>query len=199
MNTLRSRLLLPLEGASILLMFSQAFASPAACWRDDLSMFKEADIVVAGEVVTSRRWLEGAATHHLVAKYRIVDVFKGDIDSGGVVIVTDTCLDTPPPRHYEGYPAMENYCMDGAHLSLTGIDIGSGKPPGAPTKVWNLFLRSDRRTGAPQQTWLEVNRTGYGGGCGYTLEDLAPEERNGFEQMRKRTGTGQQPGQGEQR
>ena len=43
-------------------------------------MYMKSDAVVEAVVTKSRRWSEGSATLHLVAKYKIVDVFKGDVD-----------------------------------------------------------------------------------------------------------------------
>jgi hypothetical protein len=83
---------------------SSANASPPACHRNDVSMYMKSDAVVEAVVTKSRRWSEGTVTLHLVAKYKIMDVFKGDVDKDDILIVTDTCLDEPIPRQMLGYP-----------------------------------------------------------------------------------------------
>ena len=72
-----------------------ANASPPACPRNDVSMFIQSNAVVRAVVTKSRRWSEGAVTRHLVAEYKVLDVFKGDVDKDDILIVTDTCLDKP--------------------------------------------------------------------------------------------------------
>ncbi|MCP4259841.1 MAG: hypothetical protein GY774_20360 [Planctomycetes bacterium] len=59
---------------------TSANASPPVCRQTEASMFTSADMVVEAEVTKSRRWTEGADTIHLVAKYKVVDVFKGDVE-----------------------------------------------------------------------------------------------------------------------
>jgi len=58
----------------------------------------QVDAVVEAIVIKSKRWSEGAVTRHLVAKYKVADVFKGEVDKDEILIVTDTCLDKPVPR-----------------------------------------------------------------------------------------------------
>ncbi len=116
------------------------------------------------------------------------EVFKGSLASGDVVIVTDTCFDKPVPRERMGYPGVENYCLGGLNLSLTGVRTMDGSPversEGGPG--WILFLKADRRRGAPQQTWLEVPRTSFAGGCQLRRDDLPPAEQPGFDRLRDR-------------
>ena len=63
------------------------------------------------------------------------------------------------PKEVIGYPNVENYCIDGMNLNLTGVNKKDGspvlRPEGAPG--WILFLELDHRRGAPQQTWLELS------------------------------------------
>lgn len=107
---------------------SSADASPAAYPRNDLSMFMKSDMIVEVVVTKSRRWSEGSTTLHLVAKYKVVDVFKGDVDKDDILIVTDTCLDESVPERMVGYPAVERYCRGLIGLHLTGVDSRDGKP-----------------------------------------------------------------------
>ena len=76
-------------------------ASPPAYPRNDLSMYLESDAVVEAIVTKLRRWSEGSTTLHLAAKYKVVDVFKGDVDMDDILIVTDSCLDEPVPERNE--------------------------------------------------------------------------------------------------
>lgn len=147
-------------------------------------MYDAADAVVAGSVISSRRWMSGQTTVHLVAKYHVVRVFKGNLAEHEVVIVTDTCLDEPIPEHAIGYPAVQDYCLDGYHLTLTGVRTEDGRPlkQSGESQGWLLFLTADHRPGAPQQTWLEVERTSYVGDCHKGRDDLPPAERPGFDQ-----------------
>jgi hypothetical protein len=105
-----------------------------------------------------------------------------------IVIVTDTCLDTPVPREIIGYPGVEDYCMGGMNLSLTGVKTKDGsrvfRPAGAPG--WILFLKVDHRPGAPQKTWLELSRTSFRGGGSHTRDDLSIDARAMFDRMLKR-------------
>jgi hypothetical protein len=164
---------------------SSANASPPAYPRNDLLMYLESDAVVEAVVTKSRRWSEGAETLHLVAKYRVLDVFKGDIDKDDILIVTDTCLDKPVPKERLGYPAVQNYCRGLIGLRLTGVDSRDGKPvmKSGNKPSWILFLKKDIRKGAPQLTWLEVSRTSYSGGYRQTRDDLSPEQREEFDRL----------------
>ena len=65
-----------------------ANASPPAFPRNDVSMYLESDAVVEAVVIKSRRWFEGAGTLHLVAKYKVLNVFKGNVDKDDILIVT---------------------------------------------------------------------------------------------------------------
>lgn len=87
---------------------SSTDASPPACPRNDVSMYFESDAVVEAVVIKSRRWSEGSATLHLVAKYKVLEVFKGDVHKDDILIVTDTCLDKPVPERMLGYPVVED-------------------------------------------------------------------------------------------
>ncbi len=123
----------------------QAFSSPAACMRNDASMFLSADTVVEVEVINSRRWNESVNTVHLVAKYRILDVFKGDVQKKEIVIVTDSCLDIPVPEWMIGYPGVSDYCNGQLNLNLTGVSSEDGSPvlhpDGAPG--WILIPKTE--------------------------------------------------------
>ena len=165
-----------------------AIASPAACSRDDISMYVNSDAVVEAVVTKSRRWIEGVSTIHLVAKYKISDVFKGEVDKDKILIVTDTCLDLPVPREMLGYPVVKDYCRGLIGLRLTGVDSWNGKPVmrSGNKESWILFLRKDIRKGAPQLTWLEVSKTAFYGGCGYTRNDIPTDEREGFDRLLQR-------------
>jgi hypothetical protein len=103
-------------------------ASPPACDRNDVSMYMKSDAVVEAVVTKSRRWSEGTVTLHLVAKYKVLDALKGDVDKDDILIVTNTCLDEPVPERMLGYPVVENYCRGGIGLTLTGVNSGDGKP-----------------------------------------------------------------------
>ena len=163
------------------------FASPPATWMNDVSMFISADAVVETKVIKSRKWSKGD-TVYLVAKYRVLDVFKGDIRKDDIVIVTDRCVDQPIPKEVLGYPNVEGYCIKGMNLNLTGVKKQDGspvlRPEGAPG--WILFLKFDYRPGAPQQTWLELSRKSFYGGGRNTLDDLSKEERVLFDRMLER-------------
>jgi hypothetical protein len=167
---------------------SSANASPPACHRNDVSMYMESDAVFEAVVTKSRRWSEGTITLHLVAKYKVLEVFKGDVDKDDILIVTDTCLDKPVPRQMLGYPGVEDYCRGGIGLNLTGINSGDGKPVMKSGKKprWILFLRKNIRRGAPQLTWLEVSRTSFYGGCRQTRDDIPLEQREGFHRLFQR-------------
>jgi hypothetical protein len=165
----------------------EASASPPAVWMNDVSMFLSADAVVEAKVIKSRKWSKGK-TFHLVAKYRVLDVFKGDISKDDIVIVTDTCVDRPVPKELIGYPNVEDHCIDGMNLKLTGVNREDGsavlRPEGSPG--WILFLKLDYRRGAPQQTWLELSRTSFYGNARRTPDDLPKEERVLFYSMLER-------------
>ena len=167
---------------------SSANASPPACHRNDVSMYMESDAVVEAVVTKSKRWSEGTITLHLVAKYKVLDVFKGAVDKDEILIVTDTCLDEHIPRQMSGYPKVEDYCRGGIGLTLTGVNSGDGKPVMKSGKKprWILFLRKNIRRGAPQLTWLEVSRTSFYGGCRQTLNDILPDQREGFDRLFQR-------------
>jgi hypothetical protein len=170
------------------IVVSKAFASPPATTRNDVSMFLSAGAVVEAMVIKSRKWTEGIHTVHLVAKYRVRDVFKGDIRKDDIVIVTDTCLDKPVPEEEFGYPGVKDYCMGGMNINLTGVRKKDGSPVYRPkgTQGWILFLKLDRRPGAPQQTWLELSRTSFWGGGRRTRNDIPKGERGMFDRMLKR-------------
>jgi hypothetical protein len=162
----------------------EASASPPAVWRNDVSMFLSADAVIEAKVIKSRKWSKGR-TFHLVAKYRVLDVFKGNIRKDDIVIVTDTCVDRPIPKEMLGYPNVEDYCIEGMNLNLTGVNKKDGSPVLRPegAQGWILFLELDYRPGAPQQTWLELSRTSFYGGGRHTLDDLSEEESILFDRM----------------
>lgn len=172
----------------LMITASSANASPPAFPRNDVSMYIRSDAVVEAIVVKSKRWSEGAETLHLVAKYRILNIFKGNIDKDDILIVTDTCLDKPVPRHMLGYPPVEDYCRGGIGLTLTGVNSQDGKPVMKSGNIprWILFLKKDIRKGAPQLTWLEVSRTSYYGGCRQTRDDIPPDQREEFDRLLQR-------------
>ncbi len=148
-------------------------------------MYLESDIVVEAVVTKSRRWSEGTATLHLVAKYKVLNVLRGDVDKDDILIVTDTCMDEPVPERMQGYPVVERYCRGLIGLQLPGVDSRTGKPVVRPRPQagWILFLRKNARKGAPELTWLEVSRTSFSGGSRQDLNDLGPEQRAGFERL----------------
>lgn len=169
-----------------------SLASPPACHRSDAGKFLLADAVAEAKVIKSKRWSEGHSTLHLVAKYRVEGVFKGDVEKNSVLIVTHTCLDKPIPERVMGYPGVMNYCPGGNGLNLIGvnsIDGGIIKKEGN-NPYWIVFLRKDIRKGAPQQTWLEVSDTGFGVGCDYYHSHrpypLPENLRSGFDRMMER-------------
>ena len=163
-------------------------ASPPACARNDFSMYMQSDAVVEAVVTKSRRWSEGAETLHLVAKYKVLDVFKGDIKKDDILIVTDTCLDKPVPKEMFGYSVVQNYCRGSIGLRLTGVDSRNGKTTvkSGIKPSWILFLRKDIRKGAPQLTWLEVSKTSLSGGCRQTRDDIPPKQREEFDRLLQR-------------
>ena len=72
-----------------------ANASPPAFTRNDISMYISSDAVVEAVVIKSRRWSEGIATLHLVAEYKVVDVFKGDVHKKLTGVENDSILKLP--------------------------------------------------------------------------------------------------------
>ena len=174
--------------AATVLLAAPLGSSPPACHRDDIDRFRAADSVVAAVVTSSRRWQAGATTLHLVAKYRVLESFKGPLASDGIVIVTDTCLDEERPRDRLGYPTAVKYCPGSSGLVLTGVNASDGSPirEGAGASEWVLYLRENRQRGAPELTWLEVSTTSFGGDCGYSREDLTGEERESFDRLSAR-------------
>ena len=170
---------------------SSANASPPACFRNDVSMYMQSDAVVEVLVTKSRRWSEGSATLHLVAKYNVLTVFKGNAGKDDILIVTDTCLDEPVPERMLGYPVVEKYCRGLIGLRLSAVDSREGKPVmWSGTKPnWILFLKKDIRKGAPRQTWLEVSKTSFDGGGRQTQNDIPSDERDGFDRLRQREKT----------
>jgi len=175
--------------AICLVIFSTtAKASPPACRQNTVSKFISADAAVEAVVVKSRRWSEAGTTIHLVSKYEILKVFKGNVEKGEIIIVTDTCLDKPVPRKMAGYPVVQNYCRGSIGLSLTGVNSLNGtpirNPEGKPS--WILFLRKDVRVGAPELTWLEISNTGYYGGCRKNKNSISPDDKDGFDHLRQR-------------
>lgn len=177
-------------GGVLWLAGTGAWASPPACDRSEAARFAAADAVVEAKITSSRRWASGPMTFHLVAKYRVLDVFKGGPKPGEVVIVTDTCLDRPVPQEMLGYPVVDDYCLGGMNLSLTGVDHSDGRatPLPAGTSGWVLYLREDRRVGAPELTWIEVGPTGYYGygPCDYSRDDLPSVGRSDFDRLHAR-------------
>jgi hypothetical protein len=163
-------------------------ASPPACFRNDISMYTQSDAVVEAMVTKSRRWSEGAATLHLVAKYKVLDVFKGDVTRDDILIVTDTCLDKPIPERQLGYPATRNYCRGLTGLRLPGVNSKDGKPAmkSGSKPNWILFLKKDIRKGAPQLTWVEASRTSFSGPCRQTRDDIPLEQRDAFDRLAQR-------------
>ena len=56
-------------------------ALPPAYPRNDLSMYMRSCAVAKAVVIKSKRWSKEDVTRHLVAKYKVLDVFKGDMIS----------------------------------------------------------------------------------------------------------------------
>jgi hypothetical protein len=75
---LKKRLLFSFIAGLVLMGYSSAGASPPACHRNDISMYIHSDAVVEAVVKKSRRWSQGE-TVHLVAQYKVMDVFKGHV------------------------------------------------------------------------------------------------------------------------
>jgi len=176
---------------TLLLVFqvSHTFASPAACQRNLADKFIVADLVLEATVTHSRRWKESATTVHLVAKYQVLDVFKGDVSGGSEQIVTATCIDRKRPNNARlGYPGATPYCPGGLNIYLTGVDSKTGHPKnkGDGTPNWILFLKKNLRKGAPQTTWKEVSGTSFVGGCRRAEKDIAKERQAGFGRMMAR-------------
>lgn len=171
--------------AQLMIIPAITHASPPACGRNNISMYMQSDAVVEARVIKSRKWSKGAVTRHLVAKYKVLDVFKGDVSKDEILIVTDTCLDEPVPERRLGYPVVENYCRGLIGLRLTGVDSKDGKPvvkSGSRPK-WILFLKKDIRKGAPQLTWVELSTTSFYGGCRSTRNDIPSDQREGFDSL----------------
>jgi hypothetical protein len=163
-------------------------ASPPACDRSEAALFAAADAVVEAAMASSRRWNSSPTTMHLVAKYRIQEVFKGALKAGDVVIATDTCLDIEIPEEVLGYPGVRDYCLGDMNLWLTGVRTVDGKALPRRDGGWVLFLVKDYRPGAPQQTWLEVDPTSFSGDCDMTPAELEPEQQPAFARMSRRRG-----------
>jgi hypothetical protein len=171
---------LSIYSVAILFVFQapHSFASPAACQRNIADKFLLADLVVEAKVIKSRRWKEGHATLHLVAKYQTLDVLKGEVKKDSVQIVTTTCLKTNRPNDgLLGYPRATPYCPKGLNISLTGVDSKTGHPrkKGENALYWLLFVKKDFRKGAPQLTWKEVSDTSFQGGCSRGSEKEIPK------------------------
>ncbi len=173
----------------LLFMFQvSSIASQAACRMSDAGLFSRSDLVVTAHVTSSKRWREGPSTVHLVAKYRIEQVFKGELNPGEILIVTNSCLDTEVPEEVLGYPAVNDYCRGNLAPSLTGvlredgsIIIGNNVKPN-----WIMFLKKHPAKGAPQTTWLEIPKTGYDlNVCHYQRSNLSESERSGFDRILK--------------
>jgi hypothetical protein len=169
---------------------SNSFASPAACHRNIADKFLFADLVVEAKVTKSRRWKEGVTTLHLVAKYQILDVFKGEVKKDSVQIVTNTCLEKSRPNNdLLGYPRETPYCPKGLNIHLTGVDSKTGHPrkKGENTLHWILFLKKNFRKGASQLTWKEVLNTSFHGGCSRGGEKEIPKKlQEEFRRMMER-------------
>lgn len=184
---------LSLFAFALLFIFQAAnsFASPPACDRKDVDKFLFADSVVEAKVIKSRRWKEGFMTLHLVGKYQVLKVFKGDVKKDSVQIVTHTCLDKQDPLDRLGYPSSVQYCPGGAGLHLTGVNAKSGhlEKKGKEAPHWILFLKKDSRVGAPQLTWKEVPSTSFVGGCRRGEKEIPKELQEGFRRMMERKKT----------
>ena len=161
-----------------------------ACGRNNVSMYMKSDAVVEIVVKKSRKRSKGAVTRHLVAKYKVLDVFKGDLDKGEILIVTNTCLDKLVLEERKGYPVVENYCRGLIGTSLTGVDSRDGKPvmKSISEPNWILFIKKDIKKGAPQLTWVEVTETSYYGVCWQTRNDIPPDQREGFDRLKSKLG-----------
>jgi len=103
-----------------MLSSQNANASPPAVTRNDISMYIRSEAVLEAVVKSSKRWSDGGRVLHMVAEYKVIDVFKGNVQKDEILIVTDTCLDEPIPEHMLGYPVVEEYCRGG--IGLTNPD-----------------------------------------------------------------------------
>jgi len=182
---------LSIYSVAILFVFqtSLSFASPAACQLTITDKFLFADLVVEVKVIKSRRWKEGHITLHLVAKYQVLDVFKGDVKKDSVQIVTTTCLKTNRPIDgLLGYPRVTPYCPGGLNIRLMGVDSKTGHPKkkGENALHWILFLKKDFRKGAPQLTWKEVSNTSFAGGCRRDEKEIPNKMQEAFGRMIER-------------
>ena len=167
-----------------------AAASPPACQRNEVDMFRAAELVVAATVTSSRRWTEAGTTVHLVAKYRVSEVFKGNAATGEVLIATATCLDQPVPEEVLGYPAVDDYCFEGVRPYLTGVWGTTGEPvlssPGPgfePEPEPHVLYLAVNEWGGEERTYLEVPWASFYGDCGLGPESLSEEERRGYRRM----------------
>ena len=164
-------------------------ASQAACQMSEAGLFFESDVVVTAQVTSSKKWREGQLTVHLVAKYRVEQVFKGELNPGEILIVTNSCLDTEVPEEVLGYPAVNDYCHGNTAPSLTGVKRDDGLPVAVNNinPSWILFLEKNPAKGTPQTTWLEISKTGYDlDVCHYQRSNLSESERSGFDRMIQR-------------
>lgn len=182
---------LSIYSVAILFVFqaSHSFASPAACQRNITDKFLFADLVVEAKVIKSRRWKEGNTTLHLVAKYQVLDIFKGEVKKDSVQIVTTTCLNKNRPNDgLLGYPRATPYCPKGLNIRLTGVDSKTGHPnkKGENALHWILFLKNNFRKGAPQLTWKEVPNSSFAGGCRRDEKKIPKKLQEGFRRMIER-------------
>jgi hypothetical protein len=165
---------------------SPSFSSPAACDRNSVSKFISSDLVVLAKVVKSRRWKAGMITLHLVAKYQILEVYKGDAKKDSIQIATTTCLEKSRPKNdMLGYPTATPYCPGGFNIHLTGVDSKTGQPKekGENTSSWIIFLKKDSWKGARQLTWIEVPTTSFSGECHRDEKEIPQEQQEGFRRM----------------
>lgn len=166
-----------------------SFASPAACSRNSVDKFISSDLVVLAKVVKSRRWKAGMITLHLVAKYQVLEVFKGDVKKDSIQIATTTCLDKSRPKNdMRGYPTATPYCPGGLNIHLTGVDSKTGRPTkkGKNAPSWVLFLKKDSWKGPPHLTWIEVPTTSFSGECDRDEKEIPKEQQEGFRRLMER-------------
>lgn len=166
-----------------------SFASPAACSRNSVDKFFSSDLVVLAKVVKSRRWKEGMITLHLIAKYQVLEVFKGDAKKDSIQIATTTCLEKSRPKNdMLGYPTATPYCPGGFNIHLTGVDSKTGQPKekGENASPLIIFLKRDSWKGPPHLTWIEVPTANFSGECHRDEKEIPKEQQEGFRRMMER-------------
>lgn len=161
---------------------STGLASPPACFPSPAGLFLAADAVVEVAVKDARAWVEmwsGERRRFVPADYEIVDVFKGQLAGGIRLKLTNSCIDTPVPEEFKGYPMTERYCRGEIGLRLDGVRLRGGVAERADERTWILFL--DRRTGE----WRAISKsTSFRPGpCIASPGQVPPKDQPQFERL----------------